>query len=51
MDWSNLQVVLDDPKAALEAYQEAYELESDVGILAEIETLKDEIKKMGLKEQ
>ena len=42
---------LDDPKAALEAYQKAYELESDVGILAEIETLKDEIKKMGLKEQ
>ena len=42
---------LDDPEAALAAYQKAYELESDVGILAEIKTLKDEIEKMGLEKQ
>ena len=41
---------LDDPQAALVAYQKAYELESDVGILAEIKTLKDEIEKMDLEE-
>ena len=42
---------LDDPEAALAAYQKAYELESDVGILAEIKTLEDEIKNMELENQ
>ena len=42
---------LDDPEAALAAYQKAYELESDVGILAEIKTLEDEIENMKLENQ
>lgn len=35
---------LDEPESALEAYEKAYAIESDIGILAEINSLKEELK-------